>query len=384
MQRKKILWLVSWYPNNKDRFDGDFIQRHARAAAIFHDIHVLFVKEADIDEDVKEEIHNATGLTEQIIYFKRKSGLFYKLKKHWTWKQIYQKSIQDYISKNGLPDIVHVHIPWKAGLMALWMQKKFGINYIISEHWGIYNNQVEDNFESKSSLTKKLLQQIFLKAKKFITVSQFLSDNIKSTIGRYADQIIPNVVDTTLFFHQKEKYSRFSFIHVSNMLPLKNVDLILKAFIQLLDENEQANQLQLILVGNRNHQYIHLAESMGVLNSSVFFHGEVPYNEVAEEMRRSHCLVLFSDSETFSCVTAEALCSGLPVISSSVGALSELINDSNGMLVSHGNIRELAEAMRKVWQEPSRFNQKEISDKASKSYGYSSIADQFDRLYREV
>ncbi|MGZ5190173.1 MAG: glycosyltransferase, partial [Flavisolibacter sp.] len=243
MQRKKILWLVSWYPNYKDRFDGDFIQRHARAAAIFHDIHVLFVKEADIDEDVKEEIHNATGLTEQIIYFKRKSGLFHKLKKHWTWKQIYQKSIQDYISKNGLPEIVHVHIPWKAGLMALWMQKKFGINYIISEHWGIYNNQVEDNFESKSSLTKKLLQQIFLKAKKFITVSQFLSDNIKSTIGRYADQIIPNVVDTTLFFHQKEKYSRFSFIHVSNMVPLKNVDLILKAFIQLLDENEQANQL---------------------------------------------------------------------------------------------------------------------------------------------
>ena len=87
MQRKKILWLVSWYPNINDRFDGDFIQRHARAAAIFHDVHVLFVKEATINEEVKEEIHQATGLTEQIIYFKKKSGFFQKFMKNWNHTQ---------------------------------------------------------------------------------------------------------------------------------------------------------------------------------------------------------------------------------------------------------------------------------------------------------
>src|SRR5687768_16158345 len=165
MQRKKILWLVSWYPNMNDRFDGDFIQRHARAAAIFHDIHVLFIREADIKEEVKEDVHYATGLTEQIIYYKKKTGFFHKLKKQWIWKQLFQKSIEEYISKNGLPAIIHVHIPWKAGLMAMWAQKKFGINYIISEHWGIYNNQAEGNFQSKSSVTKKLLMEIYKKAK---------------------------------------------------------------------------------------------------------------------------------------------------------------------------------------------------------------------------
>ena len=237
MKRKKILWLVSWYPNINDRFDGDFIQRHARAAAIYHDIHVIVVKEANIEEEVKEDVRLSTGLTEQIIYYKKKSGLFQKFKKNWNWKQLFQKSIQAFIDKNGLPDKVHVHIPWKAGLMALWFQKKFGIKYIISEHWGIYNNQTEDNFESRSAITKRLLKEIYRNAEQVISVSEFLAKNIKASIGQLPIQIIPNVVDTTLFFHQNEKYQRFSFIHVSNMVPLKNVGLILQAFKQLLDEN---------------------------------------------------------------------------------------------------------------------------------------------------
>src|SRR5688572_22487713 len=125
MQRKKILWLVSWYPNMNDRLDGDFIQRHARAAAIFHDVHVIFVTEAEIDEESKEEINQATGLTEQVVYFRKKTGFFLKLRKYWKWKQLFQKSIEAYIHKKGLPDIVHVHVPWKAGIMALWMKKGF-------------------------------------------------------------------------------------------------------------------------------------------------------------------------------------------------------------------------------------------------------------------
>ena len=43
---KKILWLTSWYPNRMDEFDGDFIQRHAKAVALFCRVHVIFVVKA--------------------------------------------------------------------------------------------------------------------------------------------------------------------------------------------------------------------------------------------------------------------------------------------------------------------------------------------------
>jgi glycosyltransferase involved in cell wall biosynthesis len=126
-----------------------------------------------------------------------------------------------------------------------------------------------------------------------------------------------------------------------------------------------------------------IAHGMGLLNRSVFFRGEISYTEVAEEVRRSHSFVLFSDAETFSCVTAEALCCGLPVISSSVGALPELVNEENGILVEPKNLKALTGAMKDMVDRYDSFQRNAISKKASDQYGYAAVADSFRQLYEE-
>ena len=380
MQRKKILWLVSWYPNKNDRFDGDFIQRHARAAAIYHDVYVIFVTDADMNKSKEEEWNYATGLTEQIIYFKRKKGVAARLRKQFAWKNIFQDAVKNYIEKNGLPDCLHLHVPWKAGLIALWMKKKYGKDFIVTEHWGMYNDGTEDNFHTKSNLTQKLLKKIYKNVRAFVTVSSYLANDVEKITGRRADIIFPNVVDTTLFFPKEEKYSKFTFIHVSNMVKLKNVGAILEAFSKVLTATKQ--KMQLIMIGNKDDEHVRLADQLGLLNTSVFFKGEINYIEVAEEMKRAHCLVLFSDSETFSCVTAEALCCGIPVISSGVGALSELINVSNGILVPVMDKEALAIAIVEMTEKYYSFDHKRIAEEASKKFGYATIAKRFDELYR--
>ena len=77
MARKKILWLCSWYPNRTDPYDGDFIQRHARAASLFHDIQVIrVVADAALKPGVIETVNTTqTHLSEQIIYLGKGSGL---------------------------------------------------------------------------------------------------------------------------------------------------------------------------------------------------------------------------------------------------------------------------------------------------------------------
>lgn len=380
MQRKKILWLVSWYPNRNDRFDGDFIQRHARAAAICHDVHVIFVTDAEMQKEVDEEWNYATGLTEQIIYFKRKQGIAARIRKQFAWRNIYREAIKKYIAKNGLPDCVHVHVPWKAGLIAMWMKKEFGKDFIVTEHWGIYNKSSEANFYTKSKLSQKLLQKVYNEAKAVVSVSNFLANDIQEFSGRNVDALIPNVVDTTLFFPKENKYSKFTFIHVSNMVELKNVDGILKAFKNVVDNLEEA--IQLIMVGNRDNEHVKYADRLGILNVSVFFKGEITYREVAEEMKRSHCLILFSNSETFSCVTAEALSCGIPVISSGVGALPELINLTNGVLVPIADKDALATAMIEMFKKYQSYNHEKIAEDASQKFSYSAISGKFDELYR--
>ena len=376
--RKKILWLTSWYPHEEDPFDGDFIQRHARAAAIYHDVHVICVNESNIAESRRETWSHSTGLSEQVIQFRKLRGPAAAFRRHVRWQTCFRNAVKAYITREGLPDIVHVHIPWKAGLIALWVKKQFGKPYIISEHWGIYTPSAADHFHSRSLIAQKLLRKIFTESSGVVTVSRFLANAIRNITGRNSDFILPNVVDTALFYPKNEKYSRFSFIHVSNMVPLKNAGKILQAFAELHNKHPEA---QLIMVGNRDDQYVKEAGALGLLNQSVFFRGEISYVDVAEEMRRCHCMVLFSDSETFSCVTAEALCSGLPVIASGVGALPELISGENGKLVTAGDVFELAKAMEEVLEHYHDYDARKISAAASARYSYTAVSQAFADLY---
>lgn len=382
MQRKKILWLVSWYPNKNDRFDGDFIQRHARAAAIYHDVHVIFVTDKAMKQQTEEECNIATGLTEQIIYFKKTAGLLGRLKKQFTWRAIFQKAIRNYVAKNGLPDCIHVHVPWKTGLMALWMKKKYGRDFIITEHWGIYNSVAEGNFFTQPKLIQAFLKQIFQKTKEFVSVSRFLAAGAEKITGKTAGAIIENVVDTTLFFDKQQKYSRFSFIHVSNMVPLKNVGVIIDAFAGLVQRRKDA--IQLILVGNRSREYVEYAERLGLLNLCVFFKGEVSYREVAEMMQQSHCLVLNSRIENAPCVISEALCCGLPVIATDVGGIPELVNGSNAVLIPPGDSKALMNAMEAVLNDYAKFDHRQIAEQASARFGYSAISQKFADLYNRL
>ena len=377
-RRKKILWLVSWYPNRNNPFDGDFIQRHAKAAAIYNDIHVLFVTEADNLKVTETIINRYTGLTEEIKYYSRKMGPIGKLLKQYQWFKLYKNAVNSYIQHNGLPDLVHVHIPWKAGLIAFWIKNKYGIPFIVTEHWGIYNRVLKDNYYSKPAYFKQIVKKIFEEAKEVTSVSKYLIDGLNQTAIIKSSRLIPNVVDTSLFYKKDQKHAKFSFIHVSNMVPLKNVSEILIAFRKLV--SEVPLNVQLIMIGNTDDKYVKEAERMELLNKNIFFRGEINYKDVAEEMQRSHCLILNSFIENAPCVISEALCCGLPVISTAVGGVPEMINDSNGYLIEPG-ANNLLRAMQLVLKDYERFDKQSISDIAKRKYSYSIISEKFADLY---
>ncbi|HVF81616.1 MAG TPA: glycosyltransferase, partial [Flavisolibacter sp.] len=179
--RKKILWLVSWYPNKYDRFDGDFIQRHARAASLYDDIQVIFVKQSAEQTHVEIEKHISEGLSEQIIYLPKDTTSFGKLQNYLQWQGQFKKAIDGYCL-SGLPHLIHIHIPWKAGLIALWAKKKYKLPFMVTEHWGIYNTVAEDNIHTKAFLQKLLLKKIFKEAEAFVSVSRFLGEGVNKTI----------------------------------------------------------------------------------------------------------------------------------------------------------------------------------------------------------
>lgn len=379
-ERKRILWLVSWYPNKYDPFDGDFIQRHAKAAALFNDIHVLFVKQSESQSEVEKVWGGKDGLTEQIIYLPKQKGFLGKVANYRLWQAHYKAQVSRIIRQDK-PHLIHVHVPWKAGLIALWATRKFSIPYVITEHWGIYNRVAEDNIHTRPFWVRFYLKEIFRKAKGFASVSRYLAEGVNETLVQKDFTVIPNVVDTNLFTPSMHKYERFTFLHVSNMVPLKNVGGIIEAFADFLTGTSA--DAQLVLVGNYNTN-LYDTQAKGLTPGSVIFRGEVPYASVAAEMRRSHVFVLNSLIENSPCVIGEASCCGIPVISTAVGGVPELVNEKNGVLVRSNDKTQLTAAMIRAWQGWKDWNPEKISMEAQEKYAQAAVGAAFARFYESV
>lgn len=368
---KKVLWLCSWYPNENDKFRGDFIQRQARAASQYCCIDVLHVVVGSNEKVTTQRVNK--NLTETIIYIKKKNKLLDFLKAKEVSFNFFQK--QKY-------DVVHVQIPIPMGIIALDLQKKFKVPFVVSEHYGIYNSIVDDKYATRSLLFRYFTKQTFARAKTLITVSESLGEDINREVLHKKYDVIPNVVDTNLFhFDKSHANKKFQFIHVSNMASMKNVEGILHAVKQLA---EMRNDFEVHLVGANPSELIQQAKNLNMFNSTVFFHPEMSYEAVADFVKKSDAGLLFSTSESQSCVVLEWLCAGLPVITSAVGGVKELIQEENGILVESGNIHQLVEAMKLMIDTYSDFNQNEISTKAITNYSYENVGKKIASIYERI
>ena len=379
-----VLWLPSWYPNKLAPFDGDFIQRHAKAAAMYNDILVLYAvpdEEEKVTGNVDENFTRNGRLAEHIIYFKKSAGLLGRVLAFLKWNELLRKTIKRYVKENGKPDIVHVHVPMKAGLIARWIKRKYDVSYVVSEQSAHYKMGSHDDFFDKNIIYRKEMTRVYREATAVTNVSVAVGNTIKELFNLRAVQTINNTVDTTLFNYEDSDYKTFRFIHVSTLTESqKNVTGILSAIKKL---SKRRQDFEFIIVGPANKEFRELVKTSGI-EDFVILTGEISYADVSKEMKRASALVLFSRYENLPCVIVEALCCGLPVIATDVGGIKELINENNGMLVQSENENELTESMDHLINEYNNYDRKQIATNAREKFSYSTIGKQFNTLYREI
>ncbi len=375
MSNPKVLWLCSWFPNDEDQFRGDFIMRQAEALSTILPIEIFhFVAHANKSDLQVYTINNTSRVT--IGYDVTKNNIL-SFRKQWRF---YNQCLQEYTRRHGKPDIVHVHIPWKVGLVARYWLKKYNIPYIISEHYGIYNTHVADSIFTKPKLVMYLNEKIFQSAASVITVSKSLGEEIKTLFG-VDYQLVPNVVNTdNFYFSNITKKNTFSFLHISNMYAIKNTDKIITAFASA---HQQDSSIRLYLAGAMPKAILDQIKALPC-KEAIEIIDEVTYKDVSELMKAHHCFVLFSDWETQSCVTLEALCSGRPVISSAVGGVQELIQPQNGILVEAGNITTLSTAMLAIKQHYHQYHLEQIAADAQAKYAYQEVAALLLKSYQSL
>jgi glycosyltransferase involved in cell wall biosynthesis len=380
---KNVLWLASWYPNRLDKFDGDFIQRHARAVAIYCKVHVIHIKkdESISPGTVETEYHETGNLTEQVIYYNTARTGLNQLDKYLSQKK-YEKQfhtvIGQYIAAKGKPVIVHVHVAMKAGLAAIWTKKKWNIPFVVSEHWTGYLDNADIKIQSFPKVYRRWLKQVLAEASVVTAVSQHLCSAIGHNFPAIQCSVIPNVVDTGVFYPGEVDQGHVTrFIHISNMTYQKNTEAILAALLLL----KQDDPFEMYLYGAAGHALVKMIDELG-LNDHVFIKGEVPQTELANAIRQSDALVLYSRFETFGCVLIEANACGVPVIVSDLEVFHELIEEGvNGVFVKKDDPAALAEKMRLFINRKISFDKNAMARTAAAGYNFNEVGQRFLELY---
>lgn len=267
----------------------------------------------------------------------------------------------------------------KAGLIALWMKRKYKMPYIVTEHASHYDENAEDDFFRRSIFYRFNTRQVFKNAIAVTNVSKTIGEKLKNIFHLKKVTVIPNVVDENIFYYKKNEEKIFRWIHVSSLRAQKNPEGLIKAFALL---KQRRKDWELIIVGPATQELQVFAQKTCVSDYTQF-KGEISHEQVAKEMQQANAFVLFSKHENLPCVILEALCCGLPVVTTNVGGIAEVINATNGYLVNNEDIESLSDKLEAMMDGYKSFNRSIISNKAILFFGKDAVSKQFIQLYKQ-
>ena len=170
-------------------------------------------------------------------------------------------------------------------------------------------------------------------------------------------------------------------ISVARLFPQKNQAMMIRAFAKVADEFPDW-QLVIFGEGPLRAELESLVSSFK-LQDRVFLPGRTEH--VIEELRKSKIFCMSSDYEGMSNSMIEAICVGLPIVSTKVSGTDELIEDGvNGYLVEIGDEKGMTEALDKLIQNEDLMKQMgEANLKKASFFRMDTIVDQwFSIIYR--
>jgi len=281
--------------------------------------------------------------------------------------------------KRFYPDILHVHFH-QAGLMAMLFCKVFRIKVVVTEHWTAFVG-----YPAIPPWRFEKAREVFEFAKYVLPVSDHLRKGIEEKTGMDLSQkyaIINNSVDIKIF--QYQPYDKLdnnkTILVVARLDEQKDLPNLFKA-LGILKKKEHVITLKIIGKGDAAQYNQALVEND--IEEHVQFLGEKSKQQIATEMLTSDVLCLSSISENSPCVIGEAFCTGLPVVSTHVGGIPELFDDTNGILVPPKDPEQLALALYEALYVRT-FNREAISQRAQAHFSYQAIGAQLFKVYQKV
>ncbi len=219
-----------------------------------------------------------------------------------------------------------------------------------------------------------------------ITVSAFTKKDIAKefSLDENKFRVVHNGINNEFFYPKQNGPRPANSLIVTNSAdtPLKGLNFLLEAVAQI--RTKQPINLTVIGQPKKDGIIENLVAKLGV-SDIVHFTGRIDNEEFADYYAKSTIAVVPSLYEGFGIPAAEAMACGVPLISTSGGALPEVVGDA-GMIVPPADAKALAKAITHLLNVPEdreKYAQAGLA-RVNSVFSWKKAAEEVVEVYREA
>ena len=276
------------------------------------------------------------------------------------------------VVKKFKPDVIHTHLNSMLYLFTSYNKHQIKLHTI--------HTLAEKEIGGLQSIVKFLAHNLFGVVP--VAICETVAESINKTHGIAKNKIpvVYNGVECERYNLPKTAKSSINLISVGSVYSVKNFSFLVDCFSEICKER---NDVRLTIVGDgvlRTDLETQISELN--LADKVRITGVV--SDVENYLADADIYVASSKFEGLPISMLEAMSAGLPVISTNVGGVHEIIEDGeNGILVASGDKEQYIKALKQlIYNEDMRIAFAKRSKELSKKYDEKNTVVGYENLYR--
>lgn len=255
-----------------------------------------------------------------------------------------------FIFRKFKPDKVYVNIsPYWIGffkdIVIILILKLFVKKKIVAHIHGVgFKKLIKNKF--LKLLIKKILKNVFI---------IFLSRSLKKDLDHIYDHKLNHFTLNNFAEYQitrKYKKKVLTIVYLANLIPSKGILTLLKVLQNLQQRKKYIFKTNIIgSTYDTKFKSLIIKESKNIKN--IKFLGRLYGNKKINVLKNSNLFVYPTKNDAMPIVLIEALSVGLPIISSNLGAISDLVkHEQNGFLFQKNDVKKLQYYIEKYLKNP--------------------------------
>lgn len=261
-----------------------------------------------------------------------------KHKEHCSFKEMLSYLFKAYpvakkMQKENRYDICLIFFGIPSGPIGYMLKKKYKLPYVIRFGGGDVPG-FQERFTKVYKLIAPAIKMIWKKADARIANSQGLKDMALKFYDKKSFDIIPNGVDTEVFYPiEKADSDEFKILFVSRLIERKGLQFIIPQLQKIQDSTEKKVKLVVVGDGPYREQLETITREYKVADM-VEFVGQKNKKEIVLFYQNADLFILPSAKEGMPNVVLEAMACGLPIIMTPCEGSKELVQDNGYILLT--------------------------------------------------